>query len=111
MFKVILGSLIAAVVAATPAYEAPEPSPMACTSVTSQRVVKIAGQTAGYPTECALPVCRVMNWKAQKTHLEGFMGIPGSYITVLDWRYQVQLGAVPPNACPADVVAGPWTAP
>lgn len=88
-----------------------DPEPQACPSVTSQRVVKLAGQTSGYPASCALPVCRIMNSTAIKTHLEGMQGLPGGYITVVDWRYKVQLGAVPSNACPADVVAGPWVQP
>lgn len=91
--------------------QAPRPEPMACPSVTSQRAVKVAGQTSGYPASCALPTCRIMNSTAQKTHLEGLMGLPGGYITVLDWRYKIQLGAVPGNACPSDVVAGPWVQP
>lgn len=94
------------------AYEAPALSPMACPSVTSQRAVKIGGAAAGYPASCALPVCRLMNSTAQKV---AYVADPFCQfcpaVPVLQWRYKIQLGAVPSNACPADVVSGPWVQP
>jgi hypothetical protein len=91
--------------------KAQDPELQACPGGWSQRVEKIAGTTSGYPASCALPGCRVMNYVAMKTHLEPFHGLPGGYITVVDWRYQVKLGTLPGNACPADVSAGPWHSP
>jgi hypothetical protein len=105
MLKWMIGSLVAIV-------GAPDPEPQACPSVTSQRVEKTGGAAAGYPASCALPVCRVMNSTAQKVTYVADPFCPFCpAVPVLQWRYQVKLGAVPTNACPADVVAGPWKQP
>jgi hypothetical protein len=113
MLKVVLGSLVVSALAAVGFLDdLSEPSPQACPSVTSQRVEKIGGAAAGYPSVCALPTCRVMNSKAQKVAYVADPFCPFCpAVPVLQWRYQVKLGAVPANACPADVVAGPWVQP
>jgi hypothetical protein len=90
----------------------PDAEPMACPSVTSQRVEKTAGAAAGYPASCALPTCRIMNSTASKTALVADPFCPFCpAVPVLQWKYQVKLGSVPANACPSDVVAGPWKQP
>jgi hypothetical protein len=110
LFKLFLSALLGLGLIAPAAGE--DASQMACPSVTSQRVDKTGGAAAGYPASCALPVCRVMNSTAQKV---SYMSDPFCpfcpAVPVLQWRYQVKLGAVPANACPADVVAGPWKQP
>jgi hypothetical protein len=76
------------------------------------RAVRIGGAAAGYPAECALPTCRIMSYVAQKIAYIADPFCPFCpTVPVLQWRYQVRVGAVPGNACPADVVAGPWKAP
>jgi hypothetical protein len=114
MLKHTLGSLVVAFLVGGVAIadESAFPEPQACPSVTSQRVVKIGGAAAGYPAACALPVCRVMNYTASKTTLVADPFCPMCpAVPVLQWKYQVQLGTVPTNACPSDVVNATWKAP